>query len=67
MILTPRMWKLKQRIDFLEQATKADPTDRAVSQCLRDLKRVMGRLERIEALGLKLVLGGKHPSQAKVG
>jgi hypothetical protein len=59
MIQTPRMWEISQRINSLAYWVKADPNDYMSRFELEELHHEYNKLERIEKLGLKLILGFK--------
>lgn len=60
MVLTPKMFVMKERIAFLEAKVTIMKGDYIAKRELEDLKLKFSRLERIERLGLKALPGGKE-------
>lgn len=64
MILTSRMWNIKQRIDFLALRAVRDPGDYLIRFELDELTVKFNRLMRIEKLGLRVLEGGRSSSSS---
>lgn len=62
MIMTPRMWGLKKRIDFLKWQVTCDPGDYMAQFELDELMIQYGKLDTIERIGLKVLQGGQLTS-----
>lgn len=58
MIISPKIFGLTKRIEFLTHLLKADPDDAEVDAELQVLEHKLDKLQRIERLGLRLILGG---------
>ena len=59
MILTPRMWEIKQRMEALELWVLADPGDYLLQFELDELRIEFKRLSQMEKLGLRVIQGGQ--------
>lgn len=63
MIVTPQMWSINQRIEFLEFCNLTSPEDFLVKFELEELRIKYKQLNRKEELGLKVIEGGRQSSE----
>lgn len=65
MIVTPKMWELKQRIGFLQGILDLDPGDYMARFEMDELTIAYAKLDKRERLGIRVIPGGRQPSTSQ--
>lgn len=66
MIVTPKMWAIKQRLDFLEHHCLCDPGDYLAVWERDELRIKYANLTKRGKIGLYIIRGGKNEGHTPI-